>query len=74
MATAFEDTPDVMTARAVVRALYTLDAIDADEPFVAELANEGLLERSGDAASLSERGCIEFDRIASTAFSRILVR
>ncbi len=74
VATAFEDTSDVMTARAVVRALYTLNAIDANESFVAELANEGLIECSGDAASLSERGRIEFDRVASTVFSRALVR
>lgn len=74
VATAFEDTPDVMTARAVVRALYTLDAIDADEPFVAELSSEGLLDRSGDAAALSERGCIEFSRVASTVFAYALAR
>ena len=74
VAAAFEDTSDVVAARAVVRALYTLNAVDADEPFVAELVSERLLERRGDAASLSERGCIEFSRVASTVFSRALVR
>lgn len=74
VAAAFEDACDVVTARAVVRTLYTLNAIDADEPFVAELSSEGLLDCSGDAASLSERGCIEFDRVASTVFAHTLAR
>lgn len=70
VATALENTLDIMMARCAVRALYALKAIDANKPYSTKLISEGLLKlNDNNTASLTEKGCIEFGRVASTVFT-----